>query len=424
MPSPLDDATQRAMTPRGRSNRRQFLQRAALLTLGTAAAPILLEACSTNASQSTAPTLKLASPHNPVTWDIAGDNRPIADGLAPEAGATLQVYSYADYVSPDAIAAFESKYHTSVRVSTFNSTDEALTKIRSGDVDFDLYFPGYDQMGRLVLGGLIAPLNHSYIPNIDNVWPVFTNPWYDQQWRYSTPYTVYSTGIGWRTDQVSDVAALPNPYDALWDPRNKGKVAIIDDWHTAMAMVLLRNGIDDVNTTSAADLELIGKQLKDMTAATSPRVTTTMYSELPEGQIGVSQMWSGDVINAAKNYLPQGTDPAVLGYWFPASGHGLIDNDLMVVLRHAKSPVLAHLFINHMLDPASAMQNFTQIGYQPPQNSLNVDALVSTGFIPKNLASAIVRPADVDNGLRLLELDPANDTAWHNVWQQFSAGAS
>ena len=67
---------------------------------------------------------------------------------------------------------------------------------------YDLYFPSYDQISRLVTGGLTAPLNHSYIPNIKNVWPNFTNPWYDQEWRYTAPYTIYTTGIGWRNDQV------------------------------------------------------------------------------------------------------------------------------------------------------------------------------------------------------------------------------
>ena len=64
----------------------------------------------------------------------------------------------------------------------------------------------------------------------------FTNPWYDQEWRYTVPYTVYTTGIGWRTDQVpEDIGALSNPYDSLWDPKYKNKTAVIDDWHTAMA---------------------------------------------------------------------------------------------------------------------------------------------------------------------------------------------
>lgn len=405
-------------------NRRQFLARAALLAAGTPALVAFLDACSKGGQSSSGPTLKIASPKNPVTWDIASDNKPIADGLTPEKGATLQLYSYADYIAPDAIKSFEDKYSTKVAVSTFNDTDEAITKIRGGNVDYDIYFPSYDQISRLVNGGLVRPINHSYVPNIKNVWPFFSNPWYDQEWRFTVPYTVYTTGIGWRADQVpADIGALKNPYEALWDPAYKDKTAVIDDWHTAMAMVLLKMGITDVNTSSADDLKKLGDQLTELVKATSPKVTVTMYSDLPAGQIGLSQMWSGDVINAV-NYLPEGTGPEILRYWFPADGKGLVDNDLIVQLRGGKNPVLANLFLNHMLDPEVAKQNFQQIGYQPPQVSLNPDSLVADGLVPENLKSAIVRPEYFDVGYRLLELDTANDAAWHNVWRAFKAGGS
>jgi spermidine/putrescine transport system substrate-binding protein len=407
-----------------RPTRRQFLSRAAILA---AAAPTLgayLAACSKSGPSSGQPTLTLASPDSPVKWDIADDNKPIADGLAPEKGATLQLYTYADYTSPDAVKSFQDKYGVQVQISTFNDTDEAITKIRGGGVEYDLYFPSYDQISRLVSGKLIQPLNHSYIPNIDNVWPSFTNPWYDQEWRFTVPYTIYTTGVGWRNDLVkTDVAGMKNPYDVLWDPAYKGKTAVIDDWHTAMSMVLLRQGITDVNTSSDADLKVIGEQLNAMVASTSPKVTITMYNDLPAGQLGVSQMWSGDIINA-QSYLPEGTSTDVLQYWFPPDGKGLVDNDLMVVLRTGKSPVLAHLFINHMLEPEVAMQNFTAIGYQPPQNSITADSLVAEEFIPENLRTAIVKPEFFDAGYRLLELDAANQDAWQKVWQAFNAGGS
>ncbi|WP_179469860.1 polyamine ABC transporter substrate-binding protein [Mycolicibacterium vinylchloridicum] len=403
-------------------NRRQFLQRAALLAAGTPALVAFLDACSKGGQSTSAPSLKIASPQNPIKWDIQSDNKPIADGLAPEKGATLQLYSYADYMAPESVKSFEDKYGVKVQISTFNDTDEGLTKIRGGNVDYDIFFPSYDQLGRLVTGGLLRPLNHSYIDNIKNVWPVFTNPWYDQGWQYTVPYTVYTTGIGWRNDQVpADIGALKNPYEALWDPAYKNKTAVIDDWHTAMAMVLLKMGITDVNTSSADDLKKLGEQLTALVAATSPKVTITMYSDLPAGQIGLSQMWSGDIINA-QSYLPEGTGVEILRYWFPADGKGLVDNDLMVALRGGKNPVLAHLFINHMLEPEVAKQNFSAIGYQPPQNSINPDTLVADGFIPENLKTAIVRPEYFDVGYRLLELDTANDAAWHNVWRAFKAG--
>jgi len=405
-------------------NRRQFLTRAALLAASTPALVAFLDACSKGGQTSSAPSLKIASPSNPVTWDIPADNKAIADGLGPEKGGTLQLYSYADYMAPEAVKSFEDKYGVKVQISTFNDTDEALTKIRGGNVDYDIFFPSYDQIGRLVTGGLVRPLNHSYIPNIKNVWPFFANPWYDGEWRYSVPYTVYTTGLGWRTDQVpADIGALKNPYESLWDPAYKNKTAVIDDWHTAMAMVLLKLGITDVNTSSADDLKKVGDALTELVSATSPKVTITMYNDLPAGQISLSQMWSGDIINA-QSYLPEGVSVDILRYWFPADGKGLVDNDLMVSLRAGKNPVLAHLFINHMLEPDVAKQNFSAIGYQPPQVSINPDSLVADGFIPENLRSAIVKPEYFDVGYRILELDPANDAAWHNVWRTFKAGGS
>ena len=83
---------------------------------------------------------------------------------------------------------------------------------------------------------------------------------------------------------------------------------------------------------------------------------------------------------------------------------------------------MSHLFINHLLDPDVAQQNFAQTGYQPPQNNINPDSLVSSGFIPPNLKSAVVKEDYFNTGYRLLELDPANDQAWHNVWRAFKAG--
>ncbi len=101
-------------------NRRQFLTRAALLAASTPALVAFLDACSKGGQSSSAPTLKIASPSNPVTWDIPDDNKAIADGLAPEKGGTLQLYSYADYMAPEAVKSFEDKYGVKVQVSTFN----------------------------------------------------------------------------------------------------------------------------------------------------------------------------------------------------------------------------------------------------------------------------------------------------------------
>jgi spermidine/putrescine transport system substrate-binding protein len=387
----------------------------------------LLGACvRAAATRSVSGALTLAAPDHPVTWPISASNQPIAGHLTPERNATLRLYNYADYIAPQAIKAFEKKYaryNVNVTVSTFNDTDEAITKIRTGAVPYDIYFPSYDQLSRLVAAELVRPLNHSYLTNIDNVWPAFLNPWYDQQWRYTIPYTVYTTGIGWRVDKVrTDIAAMSNPYDTLWNSAYRGETAIIDDWHTAMAMCLLREGITDINAASSADLKMISNQLQALQRTSQPKVTITMYNDLPGGQLGQCQMWSGDVVNA-QYYLPKHTSVDILRYWFPDDGHGMVDNDLMVVLRNGKNPVMAHLFLQHMLETKSALANFSYVGYQPPQRSLDPDTVVARGFVPKNLASAVVKENYFNVGYRLLELSVDNDAAWHKIWLAFKAGA-
>ena len=409
-------------------DRRALLRNAALLGISVPALSALLQACAdsptgTGGGGGDSPqAIEIASPDNPVTWDIADDNQPIADGLSPEAGPLL-LYNYADYIGPAVVKSFEEKYGVEVKVSTFNDTDEAITKIRTGAVPFDIYFPSYDQIGRMVTAKLVRPLNHSYVGNLGNVWSTFANPWYDGEARYSVPYSVYTTGVGWRTDLVpDDVAAMSNPYDSLWNADYRGKVAIIDDWHTAMAMVALRAGLPDVNTDNPDDLAVIQENLTELSQATQPKVTVSMYNDLPSGQLGISQMWSGDVVNA-QYYLPKGQSVDVLRYWFPEDGMGLVDNDLMMVLSGGKNPVLAHLFLEHMLDEKNSLKNFGYIGYQPPQNALDTEKLVADGYLPENLATAAVREEWFDVAYRLLELTVANDAAWHQVWQQFKAGA-
>ena len=380
----------------------------------------LLSACGTKTSSSA--TVKIPSPTTPVTWPMSKVNEAIAAGQKPKAGTTLRIYNYADYLSPRVLKDFEEKYGVNIRLSTFNDADEALTKVASKQLKFDLYFPSYDSLGKLIGADLLRPLTHDYLTNYDNLWSSFRDPWYDRGARYTVPYTIYSTGIGWRTDMVpDDIAGMDNPYDVFWDTTYAGKMAILDDWHTAMSMVLLRNGIHDINSTKQSDLDLIRTQLLDLRKTMHPKVTISMYTDMPAGQYGLCQMWSGDAINTPY-YLPKSVSPSVMRYWFPPDGMGEVDNDLVVLLAQGENPVAAHFFINEILDNSVAAKNFGFTGYQPPLNKFTPSTLVSDGYLPQNLATAVVEEKDFKVGFPLLQLPPASDAAWHQVWQEFKAG--
>ena len=176
-----------------------------------------------------------------------------------------------------------------------------------------------------------------------------------------------------------------------------------------------------MNTGSTANLNLVKQNLGQLAQATRPLVNVNDYVDLPEGKVSVTEAWSGDIVNS-QYYGPKGFDIGVLRYWsLPV--HAPVNNDTLAILRAGKNPVLAHFFLNYLLDFNNAMENFSWLGYQPPQNAVNADLLVKQQLVPPNLTTAVVDPAIWKTGARELELSPTVDAAWHAVWTQFKAGA-
>ncbi len=406
--------------PRG-IHRREFLTRSALGALGLTIAPSLLTACG-GSSSSSSTALELARPDNPVTLPLFDDNPMIASGLQPEKG-TLKVYNWVEYIWKKKLNEFGKKYGVDVELTTFATMDEAIAKLASGATDFDVFFPTPDRLSRLALGKTLQPINKDYIPNLANMWDAFQDPFYDVGAQYTVPYTIYTTGIGYRTDKVNGAPGdLDNPYDFYWDGSAKGKVFLLDDSREAISAMLLRDGITDLNTEDPAQIEAAQAALIDLSKKVNVKVSTDDYANLPEGKAWIHQAWSGSMVSA-QYYLPKGVSTDVLGYWYPEDGQGPVGVDQMAVLKSAKNPVLAHLFLDFMLDEKNSYDNFVQfVGYQPPLKAINPDSLVSDEVVPANLASAVVRESDFDNGYQELELSPDGQVLWQNAWAKFQAG--
>ena len=430
--------------PRERFTRRDFLRRGAGTAVALPSMAAILAACTKPGSEPAQEVnLLVPRPDSPVTLPMRGD--PIPDDTPIEDGAELLIYNWDAYMYKAVLRRFVEEYadhDISFRaVTTFNNMDEAVAKMQTGQIEADVFFPTIDVVPRLAVAGLLQPLNHDLVPNLEaNVWPVYQNPYYDQQWRYTVPYVVYNTGIAYRRDVVSDVEirSMDNPYDILWDPAHRDRVGVYNSYRDTIQTALLRNGIEDINTGKRSDLDVAREDLLTMIDLVNPRDSTNgAYKLLPRGDFDVHIAWSGDIV-AGWGYVNEFTreEYEKLGYWFPEDRRGNVDNDCIAIPANAPHPRLAHEFINFLLDFTNAMDNFSWTGYQPPMNETDIPSLTSTEgmysevsgwaepaeYVLPWMPDAVIRKEDFDVGFRQAPLAPEVDDRWHEVWQQYKAG--
>ena len=407
--------------PRPVMTRRGFLARAAgagLMALGAGAA---LEACAP--ALAGGGSVPLPRPYNPVKWPLFPGNKPIKSGLPPESGATLQIYNWVAYVNQACLNNFAKKYNCKVQLTTFNTMNEALAKLRSG-LSFDVFMGvTVDTLGQLIESKLIQPLNHSYIPNIAQAWPDFTNPFYDRGWRYTVPYTIYTTGISWRKDLVRENPyAMRNPWkQMLWQPKYKGKIAILDDYREGISLGLMKNGLYNLNTTDRGQIALSRNSLQNLSSLVDVRIDNNDYTEVPTGETWIHHSWSGDMA-AAASYMPKGVPVETVGYWFPTDGRGPVANDTNTVLASASNPVLAHLFLNYLEDLPNVLENISYNGYMQPLTEVTPQRLIKEKILPPSLASTVVLPSYFRRGVGELQLPVDADALWQQAWLVVSNG--
>jgi spermidine/putrescine transport system substrate-binding protein len=356
-----------------------------------------------------------ASRRLPLLEDV-----PRIDGDAPmERGGTLRIYQWRDYLSADVLDGFVRRHASAgveIEVESFTSIAEAAARLRAPDEDFDVFFPTPEALPGLVDAGLLRPLTHELLPNLSNLWPFFLadgGPFYDVGQRYSVPYTVYATGIGWRRDLVRDGDApdrLDNPYDAYWNPRYRGAVGIYDDYREGLALALLRAGRDP-NAAAPSAVEGAVDDLIAMAEAVDVEVSAEgAYQELQTGEYAFQQSWSGDLLSAKRFGAVAADDAGRVAFTWPRGG--IVGCDLTAICARGRNPALAHAFVDHLLDVGVAFENFRWNGYQPPVGDRAPE-------VPSHLADAILRPDDLAEGRFLRPLGPAADARWRVGWQRF-----
>jgi spermidine/putrescine transport system substrate-binding protein len=215
---------------------------------------------------------------------------------------------------------------------------------------------------------------------------------------------------------------MKSGWDLPWaSSRYRGRVALLDDYREGLSLGLMHNGVFDLNTTDPGKIAAARQSLQELQSLVSVRIDNNDYTDVPDGKTWIHHAWSGDIA-AAASYVPKGTPVDVVGYWFPPDGKGPVANDTIVALASGQNPVLAHEFLNYMLEVRTVFTNISYNGYMQPLTAVTPQKLVSEGILPASLMSTAVVPSYFDRGVMELELSPAVTSMWEQAWSQFSEG--
>jgi spermidine/putrescine transport system substrate-binding protein len=277
-------------------------------------------------------------------------------GMAALAGCSrdtqprLNVYNWSAYVAPDTIPNFEKEFGVKVRYATYESNEEMLAKVITGNSGWDVVFPTYTRLKPMLNYGLLQPLRHEWLPGLSNLDPRFRSPVWDRDLQWNVPYMWFGTGIIFNRS----VQPAPRRWADLWDPRLQGRLTMLDDPEDMLGACLKKLGYS-FSSTDPAELQ----RAKQEALAQKPLVRAYLNAEVRD------QLVSGDVLAAQlwATTAQQAMDGSPnLGFAFPEEGFPLFC-DCAVILRESQRSRLAHQFLDYLLRPqvAAAAADYTRV---------------------------------------------------------------
>ena len=254
----------------------------------------------------------------------------------------LNVYNWENYVARETIPAFEREFKCRIRYATYESAEEMLAKVISGNSGWDVVFPSNSFVGPM------RELGHTALPNLTNLEARFRHPDWDPPLAWCVPYMHSATGILY----AKRVERPPRAWADLWTDSYGRRVTMLDDPAEVFAAALKRLG-HSVN--AADDLQL--KQARDLAIKQKPLLRAYLSEEVRDqvvaGDVLVAQMWA-QVAQVAIDSAPN------LAFAFPAEGFPLYA-DNSCILRESAHKELAHEFLNYLLRPQVAAAIATEM---------------------------------------------------------------
>jgi len=328
-------------------------------------------------------------------------------GGCSDSKVALHVYIWADYIKPELIQRFEKERKFRVVVDTFDSNEAMYAKLRAGATGYDVVFPS-SYMARVMWDqGMLQALVKESLPNIAHLDLEYLKVSIDQSVKYSVPYMMTISGIGFLRSRVSDFA----PTWAMFDrPDLADRMTLLNDMRETMGAALKFLGCS-LNSRDERELEAARDVVIRWKKNTATFENEQYKTGLGGGEFLLVHGYSGDILQVRREN--RDVDFAV-----PLEGASLACDD-MVILSDSRNPALAHAFINFLHEPAVAAENTEFTGYLCPNQASYAYLTEETRKNP-----ALFPSKDVRDRLEVI-VDLGNENAKYvRIWDEIKAASA
>ena len=330
----------------------------------------------------------------------------------------LNVYNWNDYIAPETVERFEKLCHCKLKQSYFSDNEELLAKLAAGAKGYDVYVPTSNYVSGMVKAGWLQPLDHSKLPNLKNVMPQYLNTEFDPGNKYSAPYAMSITLIGYNEQKIKELGVPVDSWATIFDPKIlekiKGRVTVLDSQSELMAAALkyLGYSVNDRDPKHWQQAKEVILKAKPYWAAFN---ASSYIKELSSGNIWLVHGYSNDIYQADQDAQKAGQKFRIR-HSLPKEG-AVLALDCMVIAKSASRPDLAYQFINFMLEGRNSADLTNMIGSGNP----NTDAQQYIRPEIKQI-SAIFPDSQAAKKLEMLkDMTPPQRRAMNRIWTEIKA---
>ena len=270
----------------------------------------------------------------------------------------LNFYNWDTYIGETTLADFENASGIAAKMDLYADNDELFAKLKEGNPGYDVIVPTNDLVERMILAGMLLPIDHGLIPNIKNIDGHFLDAAFDPGRKYSLPYMWGTLGIGYRKSKVS---STPDTWKVLYDSDEyTGRIALLGDGDTVIGIALKYLGYS-YNSTSPAEI----KEAEGLLIRQKPHIKTFAEDNgqdlLLSGEVDLTMEWNGDILQVME-------EDEDISYIVPKEGTN-VWQDCLCIPRGAPHRENAHRFIDFILDAEAGAAIAEFIQYATPNKA-------------------------------------------------------